>query len=214
MRERLPAVPIRVAITCLIAAGLLCPAAARAHCDTMDGPVVTAAKTALAQGNLTVVLKWVRPEYEPEVRTAFERTLTVRALGSEARELADVYFFETVVRLHRAGEGEPYTGLKPAGTDPGPAVATSDEALAEGSVDTLVKIVTDAVADGIRARFAHARETRSHADDSVEAGREYVQAYVGFVHYVERLYGDAAAAHAAHVRPSESETEHRHRADH
>jgi hypothetical protein len=214
MREKLPATPIRVAITCLIAAGLLCPSAARAHCDTMDGPVVTEAKAALARGDLAPVLKWVKPEYESEVRATFERTLAVRTLGSEARELADMYFFETVVRLHRAGEGEPYTGLKPAGTDPGRAVVASDEALAKGSVDALVKMVTDAVAKGIRARFARAREARSHADDSVAAGREYVQAYVESVHYVERLYDDAVAEHAAHDRPSASETEHRHRADH
>jgi hypothetical protein len=27
--------------------------------------------------------------------------------------LADTHFFETVVRLHRLGEGESFTGLKP-----------------------------------------------------------------------------------------------------
>jgi hypothetical protein len=33
---------------------------------------------------------------------------------------------------------------------------------------------------------------RKHADESVEAGREYVEAYVQYVHYVERLQVDAS----------------------
>src|SRR5512138_2915043 len=96
----------------LIAFTLLWPRPAAAHCDTMGGPVIADAKVALAKGDLTPVLKWVKPENEPEVRTAFTQTLKVRAQGPEARELADRYFFETLVRIHRAGEGAPYTGLK------------------------------------------------------------------------------------------------------
>jgi hypothetical protein len=34
---------------------------------------------------------------------------------------------------------------------------------------------------------------QKHADESIEAGREYVEAYVVFTHYVERLYNDATA---------------------
>ena len=88
--------------------------AASAHCDTMDGPVIAAARMALQAGDVTPVLKWIPKQSEPEIRAAFTRTLKVRAGGAEAKELADTYFFETLVRLHLAGEGEPYTGLKPA----------------------------------------------------------------------------------------------------
>lgn len=181
-----------------LAVGLWLPRPARAHCDTLDGPVVTDARAALEKGDVTGVLKWVQPEYEDEVRAAFQKTITVRAQSAAACELADMYFFETLVRLHRAGEGAPYTGLKPAGTELDPSVAASDRALESGAVDELVKLVTDRVAAGIRERFAHASAARKHAAQDVAAGRRFVAAYVEFVHYVEGLYNAAGAEHLAH----------------
>ncbi len=168
------------------------PSIASAHCDTLAGPVVIIAKAALEKGDVTPVLKWVKKENEKGIREAFAKTLAVRKQGKEAKELADMYFFETLVRIHRAGEGAPYTGLKP-GEAIEPITAESDKALETGSVDNLVKDVTDAVAKGIRDKFAHTKETKKHADESVEAGREFVEAYVVFTHYVEGLYNDAAA---------------------
>jgi hypothetical protein len=112
-----------------------------AHCDTMDGPVVKAAQAALEKGNVTPVLKWVKPPQEADVRAAFQKTLAVRGLGREARDLADQYFFETLVRLHREGEGAPYTGLKPAGAVE-PVVAAADKALEAGSVEELTREIT------------------------------------------------------------------------
>ena len=169
---------------------------ASAHCDTVDGPVVATARTALDKGDVTPLLKWVRPEEENEIRAAFQKTLAMRAKGSEAKEFADMYFFETLVRIHRTGEGAPYTGLKP-GEAIDPAVALADKALENGKVDKLVNVLTNAMANGIRERFQHARETQKHADDSVAAGREFVESYVVFTHYVEGLHGliKAGAAH-------------------
>jgi methyl-accepting chemotaxis protein len=161
---------------------------AGAHCDTMDGPVVKAAKIALEKGNVTPVLRWVRKEYEDEVRQAFQKTLEVRKKGNDARELADMYFFETVVRLHRAGEGEPYTGLKPSGTPVEPIVQSADKALELGSANELTKQLTSAVEEEISKRFQRALETKKEADKSIEAGREFVEAYVEFVHYTEQLF--------------------------
>jgi hypothetical protein len=183
-----------------------------AHCDTMDGPVVKTAKIALEKGDVTPVLKWVKEEYEPEIRAVFKRTLMVRDKGPEAKELADMYFFETLVRLHRAGEGAPYTGLKSAGTDVGHAVVLADKALEGGSVEDLVKLVSEAVTTGIRERFAHAIEKRKHAEASIEAGREFVEAYVEFVHYVERLHLDSMgqAAHHGELGGAEPSGQHRH----
>lgn len=158
-----------------------------AHCDTLDGPVVNTARIALEKGDVTPLLKWVRPEDETEIQAAFNKTLAVRAKGSEAKELADMYFFETLVRIHRAGEGAPYTGLKP-GEAIDPAVELADKALETGSADKLINVLTKAMADGIRDRFQHTRETQKHADDSVAAGREFVEAYVDFTHYVEGLH--------------------------
>lgn len=124
-----------------------------AHCDTLDGPVVETARTALETGDVTPLLKWVQADDEKEIRTAFQKTLAVRAKGAEAKELADMYFFETLVRIHRAGEGAPYTGLKP-GADVDPAVALADRALETGSVDKLVNVLTDAMANGISRAFS------------------------------------------------------------
>jgi hypothetical protein len=159
---------------------------AGAHCDTLDGPVVKAAKQALQQGDITPVLKWVKKEDEPEVRETFRKALAVRAKGTEAQELADRYFFETLVRIHRAGEGAAYTGLSAEPVEP--IVAAADRALEKGSADNLVKHVSDAVAAGIRKRLANTTEKMKHADESVAAGRAFVEAYVDFTHYVERLY--------------------------
>jgi hypothetical protein len=186
------------------------PNIANSHCDTLAGPVVITAKAALEKGDVTPVLKWVKKENEKEIREAFAKTLAVRKQSKEAKELADMYFFETLVRIHRAGEGAPYTGLKP-GEAIEPIIAESDKALETGSVDNLVKDVTDAVAKGIREKFAHAKETKKHADDSVEAGREYVEAYVVFTHYAERLYNDAAAKIEHHGEMEKPEAvEHHH----
>lgn len=191
---------------------LLFPGIASAHCDTLDGPVVMAAKMALEKGDVTPVLKWVKSEYEGEILEVFNKTLSVRRKGREAKELADMYFFETLVRLHRASEGAPYEGLKPAGTDLGPAVQGADSALESGSVDSVVKLVNDAVTTGIHERFNHAIEKKKHADESVEAGREFVEAYVEFVHYVEQLhlYAIGQALHHGEPGGGGAENSHKH----
>ena len=177
----------------LMFSGLLFTGNVFAHCDTMAGPVVKAAQEALRTGNVNLVLIWVQKIDEAEVKNKFQQTLAVRKLNPQARELADNYFFETIVRLHRAGEGEPYTGLKPLGTDLGPVIPVADESLASGSADKLLKLFPAATHADIDARFQTAlRERRFKADD-VEAGRAYVRAYITFMHYVEELYEQKAA---------------------
>jgi len=170
---------------------------ANAHCDTLDGPVVESARKALATGDVTPVLKWVSIDDEQVIRTAFQNTMEVRKLGGQAQKLADMYFFETLVRIHRAGEGATYTGLKP-GVEVDPAIALADKALESGSVDKLVGVLTDATAKGIRERFRRALETRKHADKSVNAGREFVEAYVIFTHYVEGVYASVKGGAELH----------------
>lgn len=164
-----------------------------AHCDTMDGPVIRDAQIALATGDITPVLKWVRPEGEEEIRRAFEKTCEVRSLNGTARELADRFFFETLVRVHRAGEGAPYTGLKPAGSVD-PAVKLADESLETGSPEKLVKVLTQAVEQGIRHHHAEAAKCRNDSARSVEAGRKFVEAYVRYVHFIEGLHQQLTGA--------------------
>ena len=172
---------------------------AEAHCDTLDGPVVATAQSALETGDVTPLLKWVSSEEEPNIRSAFQNTIEVRKLGGQARDLADMYFFETLVRIHRAGEGAPYTGLKP-GTAVDPAVELADKALASGSVDELSSILSKAMTRGLVERYNSVSESRKHADDNVSAGREFVQDYVVFTHYVEGLHDKIKGGneHAGH----------------
>jgi hypothetical protein len=178
-----------------LAAVVAAPGVAAAHCDTLNGPVVQAARLALKAGDVTPVLKWVPAAAEPEVRAAFAKTIEVRKSGGAARDLADTWFFETLVRVHRAGEGEPYTGLKPAAADP--VLESADRAIEAASPDALVKLVTGHVAEGLQARFSRTLDASRHADHTVEAGRAYVAAYVELLHYVEALHNAGAGGHAA-----------------
>jgi hypothetical protein len=148
------------------------PAEVLAHCDGMDGPVVKAAQRALAKGNVNLALICVQANDEPEIRKVFAKTMAVRKLNAEARELADLYFFETLVRIHRAGEGAPYTGLKPAGRDLGPAIPAADNAIETGAVEPLVKLITSESANGIRERFQKATAAKKFNAEDVKAGRE------------------------------------------
>lgn len=171
---------------------------ASAHCDTMDGPVVKAARNALETGNVNLVLIWVQEENEAEIRAAFEKTLAVRQLSPEAKDLADYWFFEILVRLHRAGEGAPYTGLKPAGSELSPAVTAADKALEDGKVKPLLKFLTDAVENGTTEQYNGVIARKDYEINDVESGREYVRHYVEYVHFVERLYEAAAETAEGH----------------
>lgn len=190
----------RIILSSLVFAilGVLAPRPALAHCDTMDGPVVKAAQRALETSDVRVALVWVMPAGEAEVRDAFARTLKVRDLGPDARALADRAFFETLVRVHRAGEGEPFTGLKPAGTEADPAVHAADHALETASLAELDRLVRSAVSDGLRERFEAALAARAAAKPGdVDSGRHAVAAYVAFIHYAEAVHAAAAGHHAA-----------------
>jgi uncharacterized protein DUF6448 len=197
MRTPVPVTPIVALLS--LALALLSSAPAMAHCDGMDGPVVHSAQKALASGDVNLVLIWVQQGDEEGIRQAFDHTLAVRRLGAEAKDLADTYFFETLVRVHRAGEGAPYTGLKPAGRDLGPAIPLADQALSTGKVDALVKLLSDETRQGLIERFEHAAKAQKLSTADVEAGREYVRAYVEFLHYAERAYEAASQPVGGHL---------------
>ncbi len=167
-----------------------------AHCDGLDGPVIKDARKALETGNVKFVLIWVKEEQQSEIVAAFNKTLSMRKLSPEAKEFADMYFFETLVRIHRAGEGAPYTGIKPAGRDLGPAIPAADKAIETGSPKELVKFLDDAIHDGLHPLYMKVKEKKNFDPNDVNAGREYVKAYVEYVHYVEKVYNlKSGAAH-------------------
>ena len=168
------------------------PAPASAHCDSVNGPVVTAAQAALEQGDVKLVLPYIKPEAEAELTAAFQHTLEVRELGPEAQELADHYFFETAVRLHRQGEGAAYTGLKTE-TDHGPALAAADEALETDSLETVYSVLDQAIQQGVAEKYEAVQKARAMAaeENTVETHRERVEAELIFEKYVYELYTTA-----------------------
>lgn len=191
-------VSLKIALFTLSMLLTMLPGPATAHCDGLDGPVVTLARKALDAGNVDLVLPWVPEDGELEIRRAFDHTLSVRKLGPEAKNLADTFFFETLVRVHRASEGAPYTGLKSAGLDLGPAIPAADKALERGSIEALEKLLTDEIRKGLREHFHGAISQKKFAPDDVAAGRRYVGAYVSYVHYVEGLWEAATKSAEGH----------------
>lgn len=189
---------------------LLSPNQVSAHCDTIAGPVIQDAKAALEKGDITPVLKWVKKNQERGVREAFRRALAAKTKTPVLKEKTEMQFFETLVRIHRAGEGAPFTGLKPEKVIE-PIIAAADKSLETGSADELIKQVNDEVAAGIRKRFDRVVEKNKHVNESVKAGREYVAAYVEFTYYVEGLYQKASEEGAHHHGETEKHKHHKHR---
>jgi len=196
---------LSAAVLMLFIATSLSPLPAFAHCDGMDGPVVTLARKALDTGNVNLVLPWVTSSDEKAIRRAFDHTLSVRKLGPEAKRLADTYFFETLVRVHRASEGAPYTGLKPVGIDLGPAIPAADKAITSGSIDAVEKLLTDAIHKGLRKHFEAVIHRKGYDINDVTAGRRYVETYVPYIHYVEGLWEAATTTAKGHYPEPPSE---------
>ena len=156
-----------------------------AHCDSLSGPVMADAKRALETSDITPVLKWIQKESEEELKANFQKALAVRSLNSDARDLADSSFFETLVRLHRAGENAPYTGLSTEA--PESIIVEAEKSLQTGSLNELSEIMISEIRTELRQKFQDALDKKKKAGESVEQGREYVEAYMRFVHYVEAL---------------------------
>lgn len=185
-------------VAAVLAALMLAPVDARAHCGAVDGPVATAAVKALDTGNVRLVFPYVPQTAEAELESAFQQAGTVRRLGPDAKALADRYFMETAVRLHRAGEGAPYTGLRPAGIDFGPAIPAAEKALESGDLRPVLDLLTREIAEGVSERFEHARALRAATKEpsaaaQVPAARERVSTELAFIGYVEGVYLTAKA---------------------
>jgi hypothetical protein len=181
-----------LAVPALAVGLLLSSQSAEAHCDSIDGPVAKAALAALDTGNVNLALPYAPADAENEIKAAFAQSLKVRALGSDAKALADRSFVETTVRLHRAGEGAAYAGLKPAVIDYGPAIPAAERAIATGDLMQVNALLVEEVEHGLHGRFGHVLETRHAAKEpktgrDVPAARQRVSAELGFVTYVEGL---------------------------
>jgi hypothetical protein len=166
--------------------------AAQAHCDSLDGPVAKAAQKSLEDGNVNQVLAYAPAAAEAEIRAAFDKSRNVRVLDGEARVLADQAFMETVIRLHRAGEGAAYTGLKPAGGDYGPVIPAAEHAVETGDLTKLKAALVAEVEHALGERLAHVRELQKASKEprtaaDVPQARERISAELGFVTFAETV---------------------------
>ena len=169
----------------LFAVLVLFPRRASAHCDTEDGPAVVDGRKALQTGNANHALKWILPDAEAELRSIFDKAVKVRALSPDAAEVADRYFLENLVRIHRAGEGASYDGIKPTGTMLAPEVVAADEAMATGNLKSLLALMPADKHHELQHRFDKARSLQQFEVNDLAAGRAYVAAYVSFYKYAE-----------------------------
>ncbi len=172
------------------------------HCDSMDGPVVTAARRALDQHDVRAVLPYVKEQGEAEVRAAYERAMLARNGDAAVNEVADLYFFDTVVRVHRAGEGAPYTGLKPAGLPVGPVIPVAERAIESGDGRELTGLLTAAVEAEVRRRLADVIARRTRSGQGVPGARAYVEASLGLQVWAHHLHGCISGP--AHEGPAEA----------
>jgi hypothetical protein len=154
----------------------------------MDGPVVNAAEMALEMENVNYVLPYIKKEDETELKYAFEKALSVRELSEDAAELADYYFFETSVRLHRKGEGKPYEGIKPAGLSWGPVIKRAETAIEEEDFTDFLEFMQATLEDELRERFDDLIEKKDYELNDVESAREYVESMLEFVLYSNYVY--------------------------
>ena len=176
---------VGIAFGITLGAVLLKPLRASAHCDTMEGPTAQDGLRALDTGNLALALKWVTPAGEEELREVFERARAARDLGPAAREVADRWFVENLVRIHRAGEGAAFLGVQPYGAPVDERVRAADSAIASGDLAPLRGLVPADRWPELEHRFATVLERRDYDESDVDAGRAYIEAYVSFFKYAE-----------------------------
>jgi hypothetical protein len=183
----------KVSIAIVAAALLFGAQNAQAHCDAIDGPVAKAAQKALENGNVNPVLAYAPAAAEAEIRVAFDKSRKVRVQGAEASALADQAFMETVIRLHRAGEGAAYTGLKAAGADYGPVIPAAEHAVETSDLTKLKAVLNELIEHALSERLAHVRELQKVSREpktaaEVSAARERISAELGLITFAETVH--------------------------
>lgn len=174
------------AIALLLALGLVITES-YAHCDRKNGPVAKAAKEALKTGEFSKVVIWVGEDQEEELKKKFQQSRSVYQKEGASKALAKEYFMETAVRLHRATEGMPFTGLKPA-KPAAKDIQIAEKALRTGDLDPVMDMFSSKLEDKAQKWFQKALEAKKHKDKSIEAGREWTDKYVKYIVYLHKLY--------------------------
>ena len=169
------------------------------HCDTMDGPVVADARLAFEKNNVNYILKWVRAGDEGDIKRIFSQVMKVRTLNAEARALAENYLYDNLVRIHRAGEGVPFTGVLPAGTPVNDLIKAADKAIETGNMGPLEKSVPRKNIPELKKLFDRAMGLKKFDVNDVKSGRAFVEAYVKFFHFAEGEEAHGHDEHAGHL---------------
>lgn len=165
-----------------------------AHCDSYDGPVIQDALKALDKENVSLVMKWVEKDFEAEIENLFNKTVELKDGDTEIYKIVEKHFLETLVRLHREGEGAPFTGLKPAGSTT-PIIQMADRSIEDHNVDNLLTNLNSHIQQVITEKYEKVAALRRVKDNSIAEGRAYVAAYVDYTHTLEAIEG--AMTHAA-----------------
>lgn len=169
------------------ALALLFPLNGYSHCDSYDGPVIQDALKALEKNDVKLVYKWISEGQEAEITGLFNKTYKYKKKDQEIYQLLEKHFLETLVRLHREGEGAPYTGLKPAGSTK-QIIRLTDTALLEKDLPTLLNKLNTHIAKVIQEKYEKVAALYDVKDESPENGRAYVAAYVDYTHTVEAIH--------------------------
>jgi hypothetical protein len=190
----------RIMMTILLSLGLwMTPQHAFSHCDSYDGPVIKDALKALGQNNPDLVMKWIDSQHEKEITNLFNKTLKYRSGDQEIYSLLEKHFLETLVRIHREGEGEPYTGLKAAGSTE-EIIQLTDTALEEKDFEGFL-LKFDAKADSVlREKYQKVAQLEKVKDQSAEQGREFVAAYVDYTHTIKKMHDILEHTGNAHAK--------------
>lgn len=155
--------------------------------DITNGPVMGAAKMALDTGNVNYVLIWVPEASENQLKNLFEKTFCERRAGKDMQDIAINWYFETVKRLHRAGERRLYTCLKPDGPDESPVFPKVNRAIETGVADEIIGFIPKTQDHDFRYRFHHLIEKKNYDVNNVAAGRGYVAEFIDFILYLHHL---------------------------
>lgn len=183
---------------------ILAPSMTFAHCDTMDGPVITAAKKAIETKNPNYFLVWVQEKDEVKILEEFKKVLEEREKNPNNAEAIDIAFFGSLVKIHREGEGAGYTGIKPAGDFGSPLIPLVDDAIDSGSSEKLQALFPEALRAQVVARFQEVMDKKNYPLENVQAGRDYVESYIVFFHWALNLYNTSLNGESSHVAEEEA----------
>ena len=78
--------------------------------------------------------------------------------------------------------------MKPAGLSEGPVVPRAEKAIETEDPGETIGFILKTVEDDLTHRFHHVMEKKAYDMNDVAAGREFIEAFIGWVVYSHHLY--------------------------